>query len=46
MSYIYEQVGLSDSRKAFARGGRQDNFSYKGLEVLFDYLENNQEQTS
>lgn len=27
-------------REAFRLAGREDNFSYEGLEVLFDYLDN------
>ena len=30
---------LSDFRNAFRRADRKENFSYEGLEVLFNYLE-------
>ena len=32
-------IYLGDFRDAFTRAGRKQNFSYEGLEVLFDYLE-------
>lgn len=32
-------------REAFRMAGRMDQFSYKGLEVLFDYLDNLSEDT-
>ena len=32
-------IYLGDFRDAFIRAGRKQNFSYDGLEVLFDYLE-------
>ena len=32
-------IYLGDFRDAFIRAGRKENFSYDGLEVLFDYLE-------
>ena len=34
-----QTVYLSDFRDAFIRTNRKENFSYQGLEVLFDYLE-------
>ena len=34
-----QTIHLSDFRDAFIRAGRKENFSYDGLEVLFDYLE-------
>lgn len=37
---IIQTVNLYEFREAFRRTNRQDNFSYEGLEVLFDYLEN------
>ena len=36
---IIETVTLSSFRDAFVRMGRKDQFSYGGLEILFDYLE-------
>lgn len=35
-----QTVYLSDFRDAFHRANRGGQFSYEGLEVLFDYLEN------
>lgn len=32
-------VSLSNFRNAFAEYGRKDNFSYEGLTMIFDYLE-------
>lgn len=32
-------VTLHDFREAFRTMGRNDNFSYEGLELLFEYLE-------
>lgn len=32
-------VSLYDFREAFRTMGRNDNFSYEGLELLFEYLE-------
>lgn len=37
---IVQTVGLYEFREAFRRMNRQDQFSYEGLEVLFDYLDN------
>ena len=34
-----QTVNLHDFRDAFYRMGRKDQFSYEGLEVLFDYLD-------
>jgi len=36
---IIETVTLSAFRDAFVRMGRKNQFSYEGLEILFDYLE-------
>jgi hypothetical protein len=33
-------VSLYDFTEAFKRFGRQDQFSYEGLHMLFEYLEN------
>ncbi len=38
-------VNLSDFRDAFQRMGREKQFSYEGLEHLFDYLEQYEEDT-
>ena len=35
-----QTVYLSDFRDSFHQAGRGTQFSYEGLEVLFDYLEN------
>ena len=32
-------IYLGDFRDAFIRAGRKENFSYEGLSVLFDFLE-------
>ena len=37
---IVQTVDLYQFREAFRRMNQQDQFSYEGLEVLFDYLEN------
>ena len=37
---IVQTVDLYQFREAFRRMNRQDQFSYEGLEVLFDYLDN------
>ena len=34
-----QTINLYDFRDAFYKMGRTDNFSYVGLEVLFDYIE-------
>ena len=34
-----QTVNIHEFRAAFYRMGRKDNFSYEGLEILFDYLE-------
>ena len=34
-----QTVNIHEFRDAFYRMGRKDNFSYEGLEILFDYLE-------
>lgn len=36
---IVKTVDLNDFRQEFRDCGRTENFSYHGLEVLFDYLE-------
>lgn len=33
-----QTVYLSDFRDAFARMGRKDQFSYEGLELIYDYI--------
>ena len=34
-----QTVNLHDFRDAFYRMGRKDQFSYEGLEILFNYIE-------
>ena len=41
---IYQSVNLAQFRDAFMVQ-RPDNFTYEGLEVLFDYLENLSQET-
>ena len=36
---IIKKIGLNEFRAAFSYCDRKENFSYDGLEVLFDYLE-------
>lgn len=36
---MYQSVNFSSFTDAFARMDRKDNFSYEGLEALFNYLE-------
>lgn len=36
---IVQTVSVYDFRQAFVDMGRKDQFSYEGLEILFDYLE-------
>ena len=36
---LEQTVYLSDFRNAFREWNRKENFSYEGLEVLFEYLE-------
>ena len=38
-------VSLYDFREAFRTCGRAEQFSYEGLEVLFDYLEQYEDDT-
>lgn len=36
---MFTRVTLSDFRDSFRAAGRKDQFSYDGLRVIFDYLE-------
>lgn len=36
---MFARVNLSDFRDAFRAAGRKDQFSYDGLRVIFDYME-------
>lgn len=40
MAIVQTVNSVYQFREAFRLAGRADNFSYEGLEVLFDYLEN------
>lgn len=40
-----QTINVHDFREAFRQCGRQGQFSYAGLEVLFDYLEECEEST-
>lgn len=42
---MFTRVTLSDFRDAFRAAGRKDQFSYDGLRVIFDYLEEYEEST-
>lgn len=46
---MIQTINLSDFRTAFHNMGRKDQFSYEGLELIFDYIEDyerdNSEQT-
>jgi len=41
-----QSVGICEFRKAFEDYNRQDNFSYEGLEALFDFLESMEDECS
>ena len=45
MAIVQNINNVSQFREAFRLAGRMDQFSYEGLEVLFDYLENLSEDT-
>lgn len=38
-------VSRYEFERAFADAGRKDNFTYEGLGLLFDYLEQYEEET-
>lgn len=40
-----QTINFSDFRAAFVRMNRAENFSHEGLEILFDYLEQYEEDT-
>jgi hypothetical protein len=40
-----QTINIHQFRNAFARAGREDNFSYEGQEALFDWLETYEEDT-
>lgn len=43
MAIVQSINNVSQFREAFRLAGRMDQFSYEGLEVLFDYLEETSE---
>lgn len=45
MAIVQSINNVYQFREAFRLDGRMDQFSYEGLEVLFDYLENLSEDT-
>lgn len=45
MSIVQSIYSVHQFREAFRLAGRMDSFSYEGLEVLFDYLDNLSEDT-
>jgi hypothetical protein len=40
-----QTINIHQFRNAFARAGREENFSYEGQEALFDWLESYEEDT-
>ena len=42
---MIKTITVSDFRDAFQRMGRKDQFSYKGLELIFDYIEDYERDT-
>ena len=45
MAIVQNINNVNQFREAFRLAGRSDQFSYEGLEVLFDYLDNLSEDT-
>ena len=45
MAIVQSINNVNQFREAFRLAGRMDQFSYEGLEVLFDYLDNLSEDT-
>ena len=45
MAIVQSINNVSQFREAFRLAGRGDQFSYEGVEVLFDYLDNLSEDT-
>lgn len=43
---MFQRVSLSDFRDAFRAQGRRDQFSYDGLRVIFDWLEEYEESAN
>jgi hypothetical protein len=42
---MIQTITLSDFRTAFHNMGRKDQFSYEGLELIFDYIESYEQDT-
>jgi len=42
---MIKTITLSDFRSAFQRMDRKDQFSYEGLELIFDYIESYEQET-
>lgn len=42
---MFQRINVYQFRDAFRSMGRDDQFSYEGLEVLFDYLEDLEQDT-
>lgn len=42
---MIQTISVYDFRDAFKRCGRGDQFSYEGLELIFDYIEEYEEST-
>ncbi len=42
---MFQRVSLSDFRDSFRVHGRRDQFSYDGLRVIFDWLEEYEDST-
>jgi hypothetical protein len=43
---MIQTINLYDFRDAFKRYGRGEQFSYEGLELIFDYIEEYEDSTS
>ena len=42
---MFQRVGFNDFRDAFHNMGRDNHFSYEGLRILFDWIENLDDET-
>lgn len=42
---MFQSVNFSDFVDSFRKAGRENQFSYEGLRVLFDYLESYEQNT-
>ena len=42
---MYQTINVYDFRDAFTLANRKDQFSYEGLGILFDFLEDYEDQT-